>query len=195
MRLVAKIASIAVVSAAVVAVSSPAQAELTIRTPNPPRYKVEIEPHGIVQTDLLYDEGHAGLGFGARFSIPLMSPGFVKTINDSIAISFGPDFVHYDGYRYVCAGLDCNQTSFWRMYFPVALQWNFWLSDRWSVFGEPGLVFRHNFIDCAPGADCGRRTVDASFFAGGRFHFADNVALTLRLGFPEALSVGVSWFL
>jgi hypothetical protein len=195
MRLVAKIASLAVVTAAVLAVSSPADAASTIRSPNPPQYKVEIEPHGIVQTDLLYDEGRSGFGVGGRFSIPLMSPGFIKTINDSIAISFGPDFVHYDSYRYVCAGDQCAGSSFWRMYFPVAMQWNFWLSDKWSVFGEPGLVIRHTFVDCGPGTDCGRRDVDFAFFAGGRFHFSENVALTIRLGFPEAASVGVSWFL
>jgi hypothetical protein len=33
------------------------------------------------------------------------------------------------------------------------------------------------------------------FYAGGRYHFSDSVGLTIRLGFPTALSVGVSFFL
>lgn len=194
MRWFPKLASIVVVSAAVASAAAPAEAALTIRSPTPPEYKVEIEPHGIIQTDAFYYEGRSGFGGGARFSIPLMSPGFIKSINDSVAISFGPDLIHYDYYRTVCGADQCNGSSFWRLYFPVTMQWNFWLSDKWSVFGEPGIIFRHTFVDCGPGTDCRQRTFDPAFFVGGRFHFSERVALTMRVGFPEALSVGVSFF-
>jgi hypothetical protein len=199
MRSLAKLASLVAVGLAV-AVPSSAEAASTIRSPNPPQYKVEIEPHGIFAGDVLYYEGTTGFGAGVRFSIPLMSPGFIKTINDSIAISFGPDLVHFDSYRYNCGGGYCyNGTDFWRLYFPVAMQWNFWLTDKWSVFGEPGLVFRHDFVSdyCPPGVACtanGVHTIDFAFWAGARFHFSDRVALTMRVGFPEAFSIGVSFF-
>ena len=198
MHRVSKLAMSAVVAAVFAAVSAPAApaaAASTIRSPNPPQYKVEIEPHLLLQPDsLYYNGGTFGVGVGARFSIPIMSPGFVKTINDSIAISFGPDLVHYDGYDW-CQGNVCYGQSYWRLYFPVAMQWNFWLTDKWSVFGEPGLVVRSNLGDnCVAGAPCRQSLVTPAFWAGARFHFSDAVALTMRVGFPEALSVGVSFF-
>jgi hypothetical protein len=33
-----------------------------------------------------------------------------------------------------------------------------------------------------------------TLYAGGRYHFSDSVALTLRIGYPT-LSVGVSFFM
>ena len=30
------------------------------------------------------------------------------------------------------------------------MQWNFWLSTHWSVFGEPGLVIFHGFFEDCP---------------------------------------------
>jgi hypothetical protein len=198
MRRVSKLAMSAVVAAAFAAVSvpaAPAAAASTIRSPHPPEYPVEIEPHLILQPDgVYYAGGTTGIGIGARFSIPIMSPGFVKTINDSIAISFGPDLLHYEAYNY-CYGGVCSGNSFWRLYFPVAMQWNFWLTDKWSVFGEPGLVVRSNLGDnCVAGAPCRQSNIAPAFWAGARFHFSDRIALTMRVGFPEAVSVGVSFF-
>src|SRR6185295_980958 len=112
-------------------------AQITIRDPNPPRYSVEIEPK--LNAAYLFSTGYGGnaWGPGVRFSIPVMSPGFVKTINDSIAISFGADLLHYNGRAYYCNGRGCPATyysdSFWALYVPVTMQWNFWLTDKWSV--------------------------------------------------------------
>ena len=75
------------------------------------------------------------------------------------------------------------------------MQWNFWLTEKWSVFGEPGLFFRHTFFDC--GAYICDRNSDlfsAAFYVGGRFHFSDSIALTLRAGYPTGFSVGLSIF-
>jgi hypothetical protein len=66
------------------------------------------------------------------------------------------------------------------------MQWNFWLSENWSVFGEPGTSMR---ID-----DDKARFDPFVFYAGGRFHFSDFVTLTMRVGRPTA-SVGVSFLL
>ena len=197
-----------------VAAASPADARSIIKDPNPPKYGVEIEPKlNLSYFGLWNSYGGNGWGPGVRFSIPLMSPGFIKKINDSVAISFGADFVHYEGYRYYsCNGRNCPiawnsyDTSFWSLHLPVTLQWNFWLTEKWSVFAEPGLTVRRSFYkddpyytNCDPRFyACGSRDATDlyfTFFVGGRFHFTDNVALTMRLGHPLDFSIGVSFFL
>jgi hypothetical protein len=133
-----------------------------------PRYVFEAEPHFLVGFAGPFERkgvGHPGIGF--RGTIVIVENGFVKTINNSVGISFGADMFFRE------------QTLF----IPVAMQWNFWLSTHWSVFGEPGIgfAFRHD-------------VVHPILMAGGRFHFSDKVSLTMRLGYP-AISVGVSFFL
>ena len=200
------VVALAIGGAALLAGSSSARAQSTINTPNPPKYSVEIEPQLNFGPADVYGYGGTGFGPGVRFSIPLMSPGFVKSINDSVAISFGLDLVHYSGYRYFAN--DCNRFGcanaydagdFWAAYFPVTMQWNFWLSDRWSVFGEPGIAFRHSFYGdtyCdSRFYSCGHRDdVFFAFFAGGRFALSDKVALTMRIGHPILFSLGLSLF-
>ena len=67
------------------------------------------------------------------------------------------------------------------------MQWNFWISRQWSVFGEPG--FALGLI--SPGDD---RFQPFVFYGGGRWLFTDRAALTMRVGYP-AFSVGVSFLL
>ena len=202
-RLLVSLSFVAFTGGIVVA-SSDARAASLIHDPHPPQYGVEIEPHLNLAFAGFIDEYRAfGWGPGVRFSIPVMSPGFIKSINDSIAISFGADLLHYDGYRYFCNGRGClsayDAPGLWAIYFPVTMQWNFWLSDKWSVFGEPGLVIRHAFVDnnyCnGDYYDCRNVTqLFPAFYGGARFHFGETTALTLRLGYPTALSVGLSFF-
>ena len=206
--------------AASFATGGAASAQSTLRDPHPPRYSVEIEPK--LNIAYVFGTGYGGnaWGPGVRFSIPVMSPGFVKSINDSIAISFGVDAMRYAGYRNYGYYAYCNgnpkncpgyydgysyDTSFWAVHLPVVLQWNFWLTDRWSVFGEPGLTIRHAFFSnalCGPNYNPNygacypdSTSVFFTFFAGGRFKFSDKVSLTMRLGYPIDFSVGVSFFL
>jgi hypothetical protein len=202
---------------AFVSCASSAGAVSTIKVPDPPKYSVEIEP----KLDLAYlfwtNYGGNAIGPGVRFSIPLMSPGFVKDINDSIAIGFGLDILHYDGaYGYYgwygyCNGNPKNcpgwyygyDASFWALSFPVVMQWNFWLTDKWSVFGEPGFTLRHAFYPdypwCNPanyGGACSPSSTNLffTFYAGGRYNFNDKFALTMRLGYPIDFSIGLSIF-
>jgi hypothetical protein len=129
-----------------------------------PHYVFEAEPHVIAGFAGPFKDGHAGAGF--RGTVVLVQNGFVKTINNSVGLSFGVD---------VLAG------RHW-VYVPIAMQWNFWLSTHWSVFGEPGIAI------------AARDHIGPILMAGGRFHFNDNIALTMRIGYP-ALSVGVSFLL
>jgi hypothetical protein len=146
-----------------------AQEQSIIRNPGDhPSYFFEAEPHAILGFAAPFYNAAGdefGIGFRGTFNI---ANGFVPNINDSVAVGVGFDFGGND-----------------RIYIPVVLQWNFWLSTHWSVFGEPGIAF---------GSGGPYSGVFPAFFAGGRFHFTDRIALTLRLGYPD-LSVGVSFLL
>jgi hypothetical protein len=175
-----------------------ALADDTIKHPGDhPHYVVEIEPHLLFGWDNdLY--GAASFGLGLRASIPVTHNGFIPSINNSVAISFGLDWLHYsDCYYYFRAvGYGCGANYF---EFPVALQWNFYVAKRWSVFAEPGLYIYHGVFNAdycnGPGLPpCGYPNatgIDVAAWVGARFHFTDKVALTMRLGYPT-LSLGVS---
>lgn len=150
-----------------------------------PNYTAELEPHLNV---ILYragwgrgyyrrSYGEAEVGGGFRASIELADPMFIKSINNTIAISFGVDT---NSCRYYCS------RSF-ELWSPVALQWNFFLTRRWSVFAElGGIVHSDGFF-------ARNVWIDPTVFLGGRFHFNDKVALTMRAGSPW-VSIGVSFF-
>lgn len=125
-------------------------------------YVFEAEPHALVAP---FDELRPGIGF--RGTIELVDNGFVSSINNTVGVGFGADWAK-DHFR-----------------LPVVMQWNFWLSRNWSVFGEPGGVI-----------DLGRNktNVRPALYAGGRFHFTDRISLTMRIGHPTA-SIGVSFLL
>jgi hypothetical protein len=171
-----------------------ARADDTIKHPGDhPAYNFEVEPHLLLGWDDVY--ANDGFGLGARFSIPIVDNGFVSTINNSVAIGFGLDLVHYDDCWYN-GNCDANY-----VHLPVVMQWNFYVASRWSVFGEPGLVIYHGFFnDCPsapPNVGCPARpretSVEPALYLGGRYHFNDKMSLTMRIGFPS-ISVGISFF-
>jgi hypothetical protein len=136
-----------------------------------PSYRFEAEPHGLIGFGGPFRGGRGELGAGFRGTVILVDNGFVKTINNSVGITFGGDLFFGHG----------------TLFIPVAMQWNFWLSTHWSVFGEPGIGFAAN-------KDRDRDVVHPVMMVGGRYHFSDKVSLTMRLGYP-AFSIGVSFFL
>ena len=160
-------------------------------------YFVEIEPH----LDLAYgtwtaDVGAgAGYGLGGRFSFTIVKNGFVPTINNSVAIGVGLDFLHFG-----CGGdgFGCSLNS---LALPVVLQWNFYLSRDWSVFGEPGVFIYHQFFSYDANINCGRfgcpnvteTSLLPAFYVGARYKFNDRLALTMRVGYPT-VSIGLSFF-
>jgi len=138
-----------------------------------PDYVVELEPEAIVLFGRPLGDGP---GFGLRASIPVMKNGFVSSINNVPAISFGISRSPLG---------DINAP----FYAPVVLQWGFWLSPHWSVMGEAGafLVF----------GDGSRTQLQGAFMGGGRFHVTDRIAITARISLPTtpSVGVGVSFFL
>jgi hypothetical protein len=182
-----------------------ARAQSSIRVPGQrPAYSFELEPHLLLTPFGAPDEPSGdGYGLGLRGTIEILPEGFIPKLNDSVGIGFGLDWIHYDGVagrgycrefafgpptsQYpngvpVCVETSGNSSSY--IFVPVVMQWNFWLHRQWSVFGEPGLALSHR-----SGGDFGVLPV---FSAGGRFHFNDSVALTMRLGYPS-FSLGVSF--
>jgi hypothetical protein len=135
----------------------------TIKQPGAhPDYVFEAEPHLLVAP---FDDFRPGVGFRGTFEI--VHNGFISRINNSVGIGVGADWTK-DHFR-----------------LPVVMQWNFWLSRNWSVFGEPG-----GLIDFGKG----KTRPHPAFYAGGRFHFTERITLTMRVGHPTA-SVGVSFLL
>jgi hypothetical protein len=169
-----------------------ASADDTIKNPGDhPSYRVEIEPHFLFGWDNLYASN--GYGLGARFAIPIVENGFVPTINNSVAIGFGVDFLHYD-YCYL-RGFNCSANA---LIFPVVMQWNFFVAQKWSVFGEPGLFFYKGFYDtsiCNGVPNCDTPSsfwVRPALYLGGRYYFSEHITLTMRIGYPT-FSIGVSF--
>lgn len=184
--------------------SSAAHAQSTIRASGDrPHYAVELEPHVILTpfgapgapTD-------GGYGLGARATIEILPEGFIEKLNDSVGIGFGLDWVRYSAIRgragcarfepgadgvAVCVETTAAHDSSY-LFVPVVMQWNFWLHRRWSVFGEPGLAITRS---TGKGGDFG---VEPVFQAGGRLHLNDDIALTLRIGYPT-FSLGASFLL
>jgi hypothetical protein len=160
------------------------------------RYSFEAEPHlllGVIDPPGPADG--TGVGFGFRGTVTVLDNGFVPTINNSIGIGFGADWVHYSGGRQFCtvdtrtSGVtNCTDSgSVSELWIPVVMQWNFFLSRQWSVFGEPGLAVRYQSF---PGVR--DLNIDPQLYVGGRWHFSDQMTLTMRLGYPT-FSVGVSF--
>jgi hypothetical protein len=175
--------------------AAPASADRgTIKFPGQhPNYSFDAEPHLVAG---FWDIGPSddGLGLGFRGTIPIVDNGFVSTINNSVGIGFGLDWLHYedDGCYRRRGDVICpdNDYEFDVLVLPVVMQWNFWLSERWSVFGEPGLViemYDNDYFD--DDVD-----IDPSLYIGGRFLFNDDVGLVMRLGSPT-FSIGVSFML
>ena len=194
------------VTGALLALGGAAQAQSTIKQPGfHEPYHVELEPQlALGALPPPGDGTGGGLGAGVRASFVVADTGFVSSINDSVAIGVGVDALHYFGQGPVSGGSCatyvtgangmrvCTRVSGVRggpssyVYFPVVLQWNFFLTRRWSVFGEPGLSlywFDGQSVGATP-----------ALFLGGRYHFSDRVTLTMRLGYP-AFSIGVSFLL
>jgi hypothetical protein len=191
--------------------ASVARADDTIKHPGDhPDYSVEIEPHLLLGwASNYYYGGGTGFGIGGRVSINIVHNGFVDSINNNVAIGLGFDWLHYDApgcyYNYVGPGrvAGCyGGVSANFLQFPVVLQWNFYVAKKWSVFGEPGLYIWHGIYDNGICYDyLGNRApcsysdtgVGPAFWIGGRYHFNETMALTMRLGYPDILTIGLSF--
>jgi hypothetical protein len=167
-----KLAAAFVFTAAITVPTAASADESIIKNPGDhPAYTFEAEPHGLVGFGGPFRGGRGELGAGFRGTFILVDNGFIKSINNSVGITFGADVFFGRG----------------TVFLPVAMQWNFWLTTHWSVFGEPG-------VGLAPNRDRGRDILHPVLMVGGRYHFNEKISLTIRVGYP-AISVGASFFL
>jgi hypothetical protein len=159
-----------------------------IKNPNDhPDYTAELEPHLNFIFYRYHYSGYYGrkyktfggdpeLGAGFRATIELGDPAFIPKLNNTVGISFGIDFTNC---QY------CRRDDF-RIWTPVTLQWNFFFNRKWSAFADLGLVFRSEgaYRDLY---------ADPAVMLGGRYHFNDDISLTLRIGIPF-VTFGASFF-
>jgi hypothetical protein len=202
-------AGVALAAGLVLLLSAPA-AEATERVVlydvrTPVGYRLELEPHLLLGTAPPGPGRGSGAGVGVRASLVLSPEGFIRGVNDSLSLGFGLDFGRYaaaygfDGYRdqclrfepgpagtAVCTEVTSNGGSYSYVFVPVVLQWNFWLTERFSVFGEPGLTL-YALGDYGLGAG-------PALYIGGRFRLAERITLTARLGYPT-IAFGVSFLM
>lgn len=169
-----------------------------------PRYNVELEPHGVLQwTNVPGPRSDAGFGFGFRASIPVLSNGPIPRLNNNLAVSFGVDWAFFAGCR--PNDYDCGANDLW---FPFVMQWNFFITQAWSVFPEIGMAVHHatwhwhepgpRGAVCGPGPDpyCdysdSQTRVAFVTWLGTRFSLSDSFSFTLRVGVPSLIA-GVSF--
>lgn len=151
---------------------APAQADaanMIIKQPgNHYPTKWEIEP----QIAFAPYYGTGTIGPGIRVTPIIVDNGFIGKINNTVGITFGGNFMFNlgNGGSWIIA--------------PVALQWNFFLTKEWSVMGEVGAAISGDL-------DAGNWLPYPAAFVGGRWHFTEDMALTMRAGYPS-FSVGLS---
>jgi hypothetical protein len=167
-------------------------------------YRFEIEPHLVLGTAPPGPGYGSGAGVGARATFVLSQDGFIRGVNDSLALGVGLDYSRYDaalglaGYRdqclnfepgpngtSVCTQVTSNGGTYSYLFAPVVLQWNFWITRNFSAFGEPGVDLY------LLGGGFG---ISPALYVGGRYQVADRITLTLRLGYPT-LAFGVSFLM
>jgi hypothetical protein len=151
-----------------------------------PDYFGELEVHGLVA----YSAGPLalgrydilGFGPGVHGNFRIVKNGFIPSLNDSVAIGIGAELV-FDAIG--ALGVDV------RLVTPVVLQWSFWVTAHWSVFGEPGFAIEFPMSTPQGGEPI---YVTPVLSVGGRYSFNDKVAIVARVGYPFS-TIGVSFFL
>lgn len=179
------ISGVAAVSALVIGAED-AHAESLIKRPNAhPDYVAELDPHGTLalwrrrfgpyRSRRYSTFGDPEVGAGFRATIEIMDEGFIPDLNNTVGITFGID---------ITSCPPCRKD--FTFYTPVGLQWNFFFTEHWSAFGDVGAMLRTDgFFHEVYG--------DFMLMLGGRYHFNDDVALTLRVGYPF-ITFGPSFF-
>lgn len=188
--------------------AAPSAASSTIKNDaGAPGFLVELEPHAVL-TPFSPPNGGAGGGLGAGMlvGINLAPRGFIPSINDSVSLGIGLDWVQYltnttssgecaewigTGDEAICIRVKGGAGAGSYFFAPAVMQWNFYLTKQWSVFGEPGLALYLWSANSDPGVHANLTPV---FNVGGRWHFSKKAHLVLRAGYPYT-TVGFSFYL
>ena len=117
----------------------------------------------------------ADVGAGLRLDIPFMHRAQHQNSRDELDISLGADvsFVNFDGSHQIIAWPTING------------QWTLAVSERFSLYPEVGLVAS------IQGRDFKGIYPNVGF--GGRLKLIDDLAFMARLGWPIAVSIGLTY--
>lgn len=185
-------------AAALLLSAGASSAQNIIKSPGQHPQGPEIEPHLLLRP--IYNDEDLRPGLGARFTWQFGRNNFIDSINNSVGLGVGIDWVRY-GYRYKCNKDGCYDTDASWVFVPIVMQWSFYVTKSWSFFGEPGILLTLFDHYCDSSNRCedkrfafGHRRGADNFImhVGARWHFKENIALTMRVGYPY-WSVGVSF--
>lgn len=179
----ASLVALALSIAGLLGIAAPgaARADHDINTPFTGNRPLQLDFHGGFTW---YGLGFAG---GARFGIPIVQNGFVSSLDNAVYLNFGGDFYFVDDVCHDRGRGFCEFDGYGiALGFPVALHWEFYFSDMWSVFGEVGFqVFLPPSLFRGYGVDwnghVGQWVIAA---VGATLHLGDVFGLTLRVGNP-----------
>jgi hypothetical protein len=133
------------------------------------------------------------LGAGFRAELPIVPNGVIQgggNVHDEIAVSLGAELwaIPYDrGY------------SDGAYLMPIAaLEWNFYIGDKWSLFPEIGLTFPIGFNGPVYRYDpyWGYARAYRLWWVGGfgvRYHFSTRNSLVFRIGSTTGFAVGITF--
>jgi hypothetical protein len=138
------------------------------------KYSVELGLHFAGETVPPNDTDSRGAGPGGRLYFNVLPKGLIADVVDSFAIGAGVDAS--------LTSKNQDGTARSHVLVPVTAQWNFWLTDRFSLFLEPG-------VSLVLGAGT---HVQPVIYAGARYALGSSFALTGKAGIPDA-TVGVAF--
>ncbi len=149
-------------------VEASAEAQTSFDDDDSPLLPVRLDGHGALTWN-----GSAGVGL--RVDVPIMEQGIAFNTRDQLSLTFGVDFmlVSFSG---------SNSVEGWPS---AGVQWTLGVSDEFAFYPELGLAA---LID-----DDGWRGVYPNIGFGGRYYLYRSVAIMGRLGWPMALSAGVTF--
>ncbi len=140
----------------------------------------EQREHTVLRFDIHAMLGYyAEVGGGLRVDIPLIRSGILDALDDDLSLTLGAEILYFYYDMYTGLGV-----------YPVlAFQWNFYISESWSIFPEIGatLVFAPH-----------RERFYPSFIAphamlGVRWHISVHNTLFVRAGWPEGVQLGLTF--
>lgn len=129
---------------------------------------------------------------GLRLGIPLTRNGFVANLNNDVHLMIGAQ-VYFS----------ITPIPYWWLSAPVTLQWNFYLSEQWSVLLEAGLavdVFLYDLINCYdhPRLYCDRVYFHPAGAIGLRRHLSGPAqpgypSIAFRFTYPAGVQVALEF--
>jgi hypothetical protein len=142
------------------------------------------------------DPGRAdGVGFGARFTLPIEPNGVLAhpRVKDEFTLELGMDFVHYEDRVGVPGFFEVDYT--WNGFLLVAGgTWNFWFTPRFAVYPKLDVGYLFGWYSDEDFGPVGRRDFDGVFLQGaaGLIYRFDTLSLRLELG-SELVRLGVGF--